>query len=67
MTGHTSEEVIRPNDVEPHDPKGSQAGYPERDSGVVQDGPGTSERGVESTGMMDEEGNLKERVESMLD
>ena len=67
MTGHTSDEVIRPDNVEPRDPAGSQVGYPQRDSGVVQDSPGTSERGVDSTGMMDEQGNLQERVESMID
>ncbi|MCY1702934.1 hypothetical protein [Deinococcus sp. SL84] len=67
MTGHTSDEVIRPNDVETRDPAGSQVGYPQRDSGVVQDGPGTQDRGVDSTGMMDENGDLKERVESMID
>ena len=66
MTGHTSDEVIRPDDVEPRDPEGSQAGYPQRDTGVAQDSPGTSQRGFAGTGMLDEDGNLKERTDSVM-
>ena len=54
MTGHTSDEVIRPSDVDPRDEEGSLAGFPERDRGIVQDSPGNSNVGTVEAGEIDD-------------
>lgn len=67
MTGHTSDEVIdRPQENRSTD-SDSATKMPVRDTGVVQDSPGTPGAGVENGGLLDEQGNYRKDDNSLLD